>query len=231
MFKNILIATCLLVTSIASQAALISHYGYERESTSNIVKGGGLEWLMWDVTKGMSISQALAAYKSDGWSLANNNKMAMLFNRFNFGKSKWSSSLGINQSNNSPWGAQEHKGFLDLFGITYISDNLCNENKKRWCYASDDPYSYSVALYGTSFSVYGASVSDDATYTEINSKYQMTAGAALWEYNWSEWESANYVGVALVRQAVAEVPLPASITLLMLGLVTLCLRRRKLARS
>ena len=68
MLKKILVASCLLVTSMASQATIISHFGYERDSASNIVRGGGLEWLMWDVTKGMSINEALAAY-SDGLPL------------------------------------------------------------------------------------------------------------------------------------------------------------------
>ena len=76
MLMKTFIASCLLVTSMASQAAIISHYGYERDSASNIVTGGGLEWLKWDVTKGLSINAALAAYSADGWMLASNSQMA-----------------------------------------------------------------------------------------------------------------------------------------------------------
>lgn len=87
MIKKVLMTSCLLIMSMASHAGLISHYGYERESGSNIVVGGGLEWLMWGVTAGMSASSALTIHA--GWRLATSAEMVSLFNTFQFGKDDW----------------------------------------------------------------------------------------------------------------------------------------------
>ena len=77
--------TLSLLLTIASgfvpvNAALITHNGYMLNTNTNIVTGGGLEWLQWDVTLGMSISDALTnvAGTFDGGRLDSCNQHASL---------------------------------------------------------------------------------------------------------------------------------------------------------
>ena len=121
MFKKIVLASFLIVTSMASQAALISYNGYERESDTKIVKGGGLEWLMWDVTNGKTITYALGEYS--GWRLASNKDMGNLFNTFGFGRSHWASNESVGEYAeiaHSPNIEGSHFKFIELFGNTVM---------------------------------------------------------------------------------------------------------------
>lgn len=218
MLKKVLVASCLLVASMASQATMISHFGYDRDSASNIVKGGGKEWLKWDVTKGLSIDQALAAYGAEGWTLASNRQMASLFNVFQFGKTDWSDVEDVFQI--TLFGGKDdgtddsvYLAFVDLFGATV-----------SWDY-------YRRATYA----LFGSDSDDDELFQEsyINIDYdRIIAGISddKLSRDWA-WEA---VGVALVRpQASVEpspVSLPGSLSLLTLGLVGLGFRRRQALR-
>lgn len=230
MLKKILVASCLLVSSMASQATIISHFGYERDSASNIVTGGGLEWLMWDVTKGMSINGALAAYSDGDWTLATNSNMASLFNAFQFGKTNWSNVETSDQESYVPWSEDEnssHNMFMALFGFTFLDSTSF--------FAPTDYYVGTRAFYGVDDNNDGyynnAVVIDDYTIVQGGAKVDHQAIM----YRDSEFYNKNtgYTdsGVALVRVAnvvpPTQVSLPGSLSLLALGLVALGYRRRQ----
>ena len=89
MLKRALALVIILLTHQLAYAGPIEFKGYSRENSSNVVTGGGLEWLQWTVTKGMTIDSALKQYTAQGWRLANNEQMATLFNTF----SVWQAEL------------------------------------------------------------------------------------------------------------------------------------------
>lgn len=243
MLKMVLVASCLLVTSMASQATIISHFGYERDSTSNIITGGGLEWLMWDVTKGLSINSALQAHADGDWTLATNNHMAALFNAFQFGKTDWDDREDASQSMNLPWSPSEisnHNSLMSLFGVTWTIPS-CTPAALS-CYLDSDNRRISTALHGDDADLDGeykvAQVSDDATFAKLNDLGQYsyashTADITRDHYLYNrDFQNPN-IGVALVRKVTnlsTPVPLPDSISLLALGLVALGFRRRQASR-
>ena len=77
--RRMLLALALMATAHQSPAAPISFAGYSWDGSSNVVIGGGLQWLRWTETDGMSIDTAKATYGGDGWVLASNVQMAARF--------------------------------------------------------------------------------------------------------------------------------------------------------
>ncbi len=235
MYKMFFVALSLLVTSMSSQATLISHNGYQRDSASNIVKGGGLEWLKWDLTKGSSINSAIAKYSKDGWVLASNVQMAALLNAFQFGKSDWTSQENIYQSVAGKWDASEstvYNNFVELFGFTTF--NTCAQGEVLSCHAAEDPRKNAYAIFGSDANKDGmvniAMVVDDATlYGMFGNSYlepsvMITADIAPYFYS-----SSNH-GVALVRTpqpSVSPVNTSATLSLFVFGLIGLGCWRRK----
>ena len=227
MIKKVLMASCLLLMSIASHASLISHLGYERAAGSNYVTGGGLEWLMWDVTKGMSINAARDKYALEGWTLASNRQMADLFNAFQFGKTDWVAGESELQSETIPWDVEEnsrHNMFIDLFGYTAF-DGGPN-------YRPVDPLIFSMAFFGSDSNKNGrfqyASLYDDSIDISFDVIIDHHARISD-EYGTESW-SLPYAGVALVRVVKNDVTLPGSISLLALGFIALGFRRRQFLR-
>lgn len=239
MFKKIVLAACLVFMPMASQAALISYNGYERDINSSTVKGGGLDWLMWDVTKGKTISDALAEYS--GWRLASNREMGDLFNAFGFGRSHWVSNESVGEYAETPHSPNvegAHAKFMDLFG-NMVNQSCALSMATRNCYSDTDPYRHVSALYGSDENENGfynlAQIVDDYTYLRglgFSGVSEETSGhaaslhydgfpASLWYVNF---------GVALVRPSDSVSPpsinAPSAFSLLMLGLLALKLRRR-----
>jgi hypothetical protein len=245
MLKKLILLSSLLVTSLSAQATVISHSGYERDSASNIVRGGGLEWLKWDVTKGMSINSALTLYASEGWRLASNNEMASLFNVFKFGKNEsWISSGGTDE-HVSPWSSGEsspHNFFLDLFGKTY-HESCTTVGVTVFCYENNDPRSYASAFFGNYDSrninkKYNlAVILDDSAFVRtdandvVSKRYSDGVAQLIENYcNANCTSSLDHYSVALVRSGVPSgvaVPTPGPIGLLALGLLALGFRRRQ----
>lgn len=75
----------ILAFSYSANSATITYYNYTLDTDTNIVTDGNLQWLQWDETKGMSVNEALAAYSTDGWRVANSTEMTALLNNFPFG--------------------------------------------------------------------------------------------------------------------------------------------------
>ncbi len=239
MFKKIVFASCLLAASVGSYAGVLSHSGYVRDSGSNIVKGGGLEWLTWDTTKGMSVSTALQHYASEGWAVASNQQMATLLNAFDFGKTDWRADGQNWQTVYTPWTQTEtshHNAFLDLFGRTFQTTNICTSIHVDFCFYANDSQIYSYAFFGIGISDSNkfnlAHVTDDFSYVGGNGALQRGDYSALL-YADSGLSTVQYdhVGVALVRPFKADptpVNAPTSLGLLTLAFIALGVRRRQL---
>lgn len=240
MLKKILLTACLLLTSMASQAALISHYGYERDSSSNIVKGGGLEWLKWDVTHGRTIGDVLEDPAFNGWSIASADQMIELFNAFKFGVAEWHLAQNTLQGKVVPWNDGDigtpHSAFIELFGSTlkWVSNTTCDSESSTQCFSQDDPnvgalaFFYSIDKYAAA-----AFVFDDSTWQDdgVNRQFKSNAEARIDLYEGrSLWTQGNY-GIALVRNSSPSntpVSAPATFGIFVLGLAVLSFRRRPL---
>jgi hypothetical protein len=237
MLKKLVILSGLLLTSVTAQASLISHVGYERDSASNVVSGGGLEWLKWDVTKGMSINSALATHAAQGWRLASNIEIAALFNTFQFGSNIFTGVEDTFQRSSSPWivsEASNHNKFLELFGITAAAKDACKNADCRG-YSVSDNFVYSGAVFGSDDDRDGlyklAYVFDDSIFFNgADDVSERPAEAAIgFDMLDASRGAADVWGVALVRtfDTPPVVTTPGSIGLLALGLVALGYRRRQ----
>ena len=206
-----------LTLPLSAAASTVSYHGYTLDTDSNIVTGGGLEWLQWDQTAGQSISAALANYSGDGWRLATNTEMAALFNAFNFG-----STFDTNENTtqevslyDSAYSFGVANEFIALFGDTYAGFN----------YDYGDPLESSAALFGIDPNQDGyynfAVVTDE--YDLVSGQLQPGRAAMYDDYRLATF-SYSYLGVALVQ--VTQVPLPASGWLFMSGLTGLMIRKR-----
>lgn len=179
MLKKTLVASCLLVASMSSQATIISYDGYQRENGGectdaekvckyNIVTDGKLEWLMWDVTKGMSIDSSLDFYKPGLWRLASNSEMEGLFSVFFKSGGTWDLTRFVEERWEYGSALPNWLAFSALFGA-----NISEEYKGQvitWPsakYASGDVHDASYKKMASSYSLY----SDYADY--------MTSAATL----------------------------------------------------
>lgn len=237
MLKKWFLMSCMLLTSMATQASLIAYNGYVRDSSSNTVKGNGLEWLMWDVTKGKSIDEAMASYAGQGWSLATNNQMAVLLNAFEFGKTDWTADETAEQVSFTPWNLDEvgpHENFIRLFGSTLTSS--CGSEILINCFKTSDPRTSSYAFYGADLNQNGfynlVSIIQDRTfYNEFGSPMSLGSAAIVTFDDYAPTETIN-AGVALVRVLpTATVAAPASLGVLALGLFALGIGRSRLNRQ
>lgn len=213
----------VLVLSASVNAATITHNEYSLDTDTNIVTGGGLEWLQWDETAGSSIVSALGTYEADGWRLATNYEMASLFNSFDFDLT-FDTDENTHQLQRTPWSAaieSEYTRFIDLFGDTYAVSTLSCPT----CLPSDT-YVSAIAYFGTDnefndlFNLAG--VSDDF----VAGTTQREAEAVMTGENYYDTDSSSSHGVALVRTSV--VPVPAAVWLFGSGLIGFVgLARRK----
>jgi hypothetical protein len=238
MLRKIFVLVGLLLASVSAPAAVIEYKGYSRDSSSNIVTGGGLEWLKWDVTKGMSIQSALAAYSADGWTLASNSHMAGLFNDFQFGKNDWSDLESESQfsgfvSVNSATNVAT--SFFQVFGqMSTISDNghVCSYFINKECNYPGYLYRSTAALFGNDadgdFQYNQAFVMDGLLYAGADENFAYRVGAYLDPDYQVPYLGYEDIGVALVR-AVQPIPvsLPGSFSIIVIGLVGLAYCRRK----
>ncbi len=212
-----LLTACALVLSInTASAATIEYAGYSHDTNTNIVKGGGLEWLQWDETIGQSIDQALSTYANDGWQLASNQQMSTLFNSFDFGFTFTSNESLIQHhfTGSTPGENPDEKDrkFISIFGNTNT--------------AIPGPFVVegSSALFGSDMDGDGlyniASVVDDVSFI-----FPIPGSVSFFKDIMNDTFPAPAGGVALVR--TASVPEPASFALLLMGVAGIAASRKR----
>jgi len=113
-----LVAAVLLLGFGTANAALVSYNGYTLDTDTNVVTGGGLEWMQWDETLGQSVNQALANHGGSAWRIATNTEMAALLNAFSFG-------ITFDGIESTSQGTSAEEGikatnFIELFGQTQL---------------------------------------------------------------------------------------------------------------
>ncbi|MFN6971505.1 MAG: hypothetical protein ACK4NN_11605 [Rheinheimera sp.] len=231
------LSAILLLSSIGVEAGIIEYNGYSRDESSNIVRGGGLEWLKWDATAGLSIQDAIVKYEAQGWKLANNSQMTSLVNSFKFGKDSWINpeNDGLWQTIYQPWTSEEnsaHNHFSRIFGGFSLS-RTCNEDLRVNCTDSKDPHIFSAALFGEINNIENEynhlMVIDDYTFFYGNSSTTYNQHyAEMVNDNWPiEW-SYYMFSVALVRAELPSNPIPApgSVGIVILSVIWLAFRNR-----
>ena len=223
--KSIIGATCacLAVVSFNVNAAMISHYGYTLDTNTDIVTGGGLEWLNWGVTDDgdYTVNEVISMYETEGWRLASNEEMVQLLEDFNF-----MTGFTAIEGNTLDTGLGLLAGdsylpylrFFELFGITNV--DACPH----------DSCDTSLAVYGSDEDndnyVKHATVAIDLIGEDDYGSVTLYRDSQNLDdyYHGSDYES----GVALVR--ISAVPVPAAVWLFGSGLIGLIgLARRKKA--
>lgn len=213
--KRCLLSLCLCLSSQQSLAAIISYNGYTLDESTNIVTGGGLEWLQWDETKGQTINQALTNYTPAGWRLASNQEMASLFNAFvfNYGGT-WNANESIIQHAIGPFvpgddiTSQPHKQLVALFGHTHSPSSIFD--------GGIDPFEYTGAFFGSDLNsnlLYKQAIVYDDFINSIGTP--IAADAWIGSDLYSVFSVDNRLGVALVR----DVPEPGMLSLFAFGLM------------
>jgi len=232
--KFLLAAVAGLILSVCNvaNAGLITENGHTLDTNTNIITGNSLEWLSWDVTRGLSIEAALNNYSSQGWTLASNTQMADLFNGWQFA----SQSLlhfgtderteyddGVGADANDALVGSFHRLFGEIVESTFIGNH---------------PRHLSLAMYGSDLNgngIYNHAVVSYYDYRLVpkvdpwDRDYQVSA--SLFEDFGSKWgySSVNPTyGVALVRAASStSVPEPSTLAIFALGIMGLASRRFK----
>lgn len=224
--KQLLVFVGCMAMAFSSQAAVITHNGFSSDSNTQIVTGGGLEWLRWDLTAGMSIEQATADIADGtinnvnvgtGWRLASNAEMAVMLNTFGVGGMNWDTDETTRQEYSIPWtgdnsytSANPELQIMQLFGHT--------ASRPNW----HDPYHYVAAMFGEDLNanqMYNSVTFRDAYWQVDEQRFPKTTGIAILDKDdSSSTRSAYYIGVAFVRAGQAtEVPAPGSLLLMVLG--------------
>jgi len=226
--KTLLTTTLLaagLSLSVNANAASLTHNGYTLDTDTNIVTGGGLQWLQWDVTVGMSINQALSIYESDGWKLASNEQMERIFDAF-FDPAMFGNDENVSYDQflvDTPNSTDSSSNkFINLFGDTYKAGGLT--------YNYGDPFEAAGALFGSDTDKDGlynlAYIYDEYTHrntSRIQGRSQINKDSQLDNY-----KAVNF-GIALVKQdiQVSAVPVPAAAWLFAPALLGFIGLRRK----
>jgi hypothetical protein len=212
-----------LTVSLSANAATVSYYGYSLDTDTNIVTGGGLEWLQWDETIGMSLDDALAAYPN--MRGATNAEIAALLNSFEFGMvfdDIESTSQGIPSPFDSNTESIQHHNFIELFGIT--CPTCPDYGSPAWA-GGAEMRTLSAAYFG-----------DEDGDGKINNVYvrddfligftQIEGYVTLYGEGWNTDTRDSEAGIALV----SAVPLPAAAWLFISAIAGLAGAKR-LSRS
>jgi hypothetical protein len=231
-------ATALIVSSLAS-AITITHNGYSHDTSTNVVVGGGLEWLRWDETIGASIGSfqvgELDGTIGSGWSLATGAQIAILYDTYY--NEDVSGAPGIAYDSLLIKQNEDAYRFLQMWGVTdYLYDGYCSQfcgaSPRARAFYSPGGLDDSAAL-PTAFVQLNTMTKSRGNYllSDLDgSFYRAEVGtAAPGGYGGSyERYAAHDYGLALVRSAPsAVVPAPPVAALLLAGLLGLGFAARR----
>ena len=218
MMKKVFLTLCLVISGTA-HSALITYNGYTLDTDTNIVTGGGLEWLRWDQTQGKSINAAITQYTAAGWKLASNTQMAELFRAFTFNTTLMDNTyVGTSGRYVSGSDISIYDNFIALFADT-------SRLPPEYYGTGTDSLQFAAALYGSD-------EDSDGLYKDahVQSDYVYQNGrpydpVALLRTDMSASTRINpSAGVALVR--TASVPEPSTIAIFALGMLGLGMRSK-----
>ncbi len=208
--KSIALVASTIFLSTSVNAATITHNGYSLNTDTSIITGGGLEWLQWDETIGLSANNALAAY--DGWRIATSTETASLLNSFNLGTTFNPSSF---IEFGTPSDSTAVLNFIELFGDNRLVSGISGGFEKGL-----------GALFSGSIQDFYSVIAID--YNNLNGGVVPVGSNFLFasqDFLVGD-DDGGIRGVALVR--VSSVPVPAAVWLFGSGLLGLIgIARRK----
>jgi len=204
----------MVTNTSPTQAALLTINEYTLNTDTGIVSNNGQEWLQWDVTTGLSITQALNQYDGDGWTLATNSDMEQLLN--DWFEISWDTNNNANSLLYDVGFDSMVDEFQSLFGVTSTTKNICSS-----CAPGISSHAIFGDFDGSVFENVG--IYDDA---EINGG--TVRDSVFNGYVFFAGGSRPSTGVALVRNNISSpVPEPSTLTLFALGMISLASRRFK----
>ncbi|GFD95558.1 hypothetical protein KUL156_10750 [Alteromonas sp. KUL156] len=115
--------TLLLSASFNGTSAIIESRGYSLDTSTNIITGGGLEWLNWDETIGLSETEFNQSPLASSWRVASSREMYSLLNTFFEPSQGIDENLSRGQSVSGDTGPEFGDDFFSLF--TGFRDNFC----------------------------------------------------------------------------------------------------------
>jgi hypothetical protein len=203
--RNLLAAAAFCVSaSAASSATLLADGTLNSAGDLTRIEDGGviLEFLDWSVTRGMSVTSALASYSGAGFAVANETQMSALFDAFGMIYA-FSAGESVNLTASGNVTDAEATAFTATVGTTSQNASLATYVDAT----ANSPFVYLCVSLGTCIP---SSFSRDADLSTGN----------------------QFLGIALVRTAPVEViPLPAALPLLLAGLGGLGLMARRKRNS
>jgi hypothetical protein len=228
--KIILGALLLLLVSVQVNASIISYAGYTHNTDTDIVVGNGLEWLQWDLTTNVTISEANYTFRNTiengRWDLANIAQLAQLFNDFSFGM-EFKPEERIQRP-----AALRYKGPIQQ--TFYPAPDIDQESSPMWFFVNMFGDTRVAAGHPSFDFGEGGLISTGAwfggdengnnifNYASVKDDYMSENGIVrsgavhLSSDKWFDWQRYSGVGIALVR--TSPVPVPSSILLFLAGL-------------
>lgn len=205
------------------------------ESTKIVTDvASGKEWLQWTETTNLSINSALSIYENDGWRLASNADMSLLFN--DFFAPLVPIALAEDETTRQVYTGVYGDGVdpvVELgrrFGWTEYDQSVNAASGETVLFEE----------YSTSIVKFGSDIGGDTPFNSLSMNSEFTfdrSGTqvgrperAIFDFNqYSGVANGNgRIGVALIRDINrSEVPEPTSMVLLALGLFGLLYVRRK----
>ena len=193
----------VILYSHFSIAATISHYGYTLDTDTDIVTGGGLEWLQFDETGGQSVSEAIGTYSDSGWSLATVENVLNLFYDFfgvsespGFGDSLLEAHYDAIEGEDQPI-----NHFIEIFGDTFATSGQGSHGGSDHFQSSSFQFG---ALNENGFYQWGL-VHDD--YNNGFSSDVMIGG--MFKLDEGFLSANSTYGIALVRPQIVPIPTTA----------------------
>jgi hypothetical protein len=236
--QRLLAITVFATLSLSTHATIVTHNGYSLNTETNIVTGGGLEWLQWDETLNNSINGVDRTQAGGGWGIASNQQMKELFDAF-FPPDPypiWDATEGTDQSISIAWDSEELsplRDFTSVFGDTWRrACEIRGDNTKNCNKDGVEPRSISNAFFGSDLDsdprFDRARVEEDYT---LDAGPRVVGSVAIHGNFIDPGSSAFRAGVALVRSPLTPVPAPPALILFAFGLAGLGLTKRRIGKA